>query len=232
MANITGGGINTSFKLESEYLDKAFSGANLTAYFNNIKVGTLQSITVSITREVAPIYVMGSANPRAFVKGKRGIAGSLVFTQFDKHALLEEIFKSKTGKGLYGTSLDQVSQFDFSNGQTGFTGGSVGGQNISNNPDFSGASIDIYDSNALADLNDAYSNVASRLIEFSDQIPPFDVTITLVNELGDAATAAIYGVTIVNEGWGFSLDDLTNETAYTYVARSIRPLESVTRGSS
>ncbi len=31
---------------------------------------------------------MGSANPRAFSRNKRGIAGSLVWVNFDRHALL------------------------------------------------------------------------------------------------------------------------------------------------
>ena len=42
-------------------------------------------------KEKAPIYTMGSAEPRSFSRGKRGIAGTLVFTVFDRDALLEDL---------------------------------------------------------------------------------------------------------------------------------------------
>lgn len=65
----------------------SFSGADIVATFGNVVVGELQSITYSVTREKAPIYTMGSPNPRSFSRGKRGIAGSMVFTVFDRSAL-------------------------------------------------------------------------------------------------------------------------------------------------
>jgi hypothetical protein len=65
----------------------SFSGADIVATFNGKMIGELQAITYSVTREKAPIYTMGSANPRSFSRGKRGIAGSLVFTVFDRDAL-------------------------------------------------------------------------------------------------------------------------------------------------
>jgi len=85
--------IGSKFVVETEVPYKAFSGANITATIGNKKLGSLQALTCSITREVAALYGFGDANPKAFVKGKRGIAGSLVFTQFDRHALLQEVFK-------------------------------------------------------------------------------------------------------------------------------------------
>ncbi|MDK2600707.1 hypothetical protein QO179_24745 [Bacillus stercoris] len=65
----------------------SFSGADIVATFNGRVVGELQAITYSVTREKAPIYVMGDPNPKSFSRGKRGIAGSLVFTVFDRDAL-------------------------------------------------------------------------------------------------------------------------------------------------
>lgn len=41
----------------------------------------------SRTREKAPVFTLGNPNPRSFSRGKRGIAGSLVFTVFDKDAM-------------------------------------------------------------------------------------------------------------------------------------------------
>ena len=42
---------------------------------------------------------------------------------------------------------------------------------------------------------------------YSDQILPFDVTITGANEYGAMCAAKIFGIEILNEGWGSSIDD-------------------------
>ena len=47
-----------------------------------------RAISYSITREKAPIYTMGSPDVRAYSRNKRGIAGSLIWVNFDRHALL------------------------------------------------------------------------------------------------------------------------------------------------
>ena len=46
-------------------------------------------MSYSITRQKAPIYTMGSPDPRAIARSKRGIAGSMIMTTFDRHALSE-----------------------------------------------------------------------------------------------------------------------------------------------
>jgi hypothetical protein len=66
----------------------SFSGVDIKATFGGKVIGELQGVSYSVTREKAPIYTMGSADPRSFSRGKRGIAGSLVFTVFDRSALL------------------------------------------------------------------------------------------------------------------------------------------------
>ena len=45
--------------------------------------------------EKAPLYTLGNANPRSFSRGKRGIAGSMVFTLFDRSALYQIIHDGK-----------------------------------------------------------------------------------------------------------------------------------------
>lgn len=76
----------------------SFSGADIVATFDGFVIGELQAITYSVTREKAPIYTMGSANPRSFSRGKRGIAGSIVFTVFDGDAL-KKLKERATFKG-------------------------------------------------------------------------------------------------------------------------------------
>src|SRR4051812_35689836 len=69
----------------------SFSGADIVCAFAGVTVATLSGITWSVNREKAPIYTMGSANPRCFSRGKRGIAGSLIFTTFDRPALYDTL---------------------------------------------------------------------------------------------------------------------------------------------
>lgn len=57
----------------------------------------LQAISYSVSREKAPVYTMGSADPRAFSRNKRGIAGTLIWINFDRHALLD-VFYQTAGK--------------------------------------------------------------------------------------------------------------------------------------
>ena len=44
---------------------------------------------------------------------------------------------------------------------------------------------------------------------------PFDVVIVAANEYGQAATMRIYGIEILNEGSGFSIDDIVIENQMT-----------------
>jgi hypothetical protein len=69
----------------------AFAGADIVATFNGKIVGELQALSYNVTREKAPIYTLGSANPRSFSRGKRGIAGTMVFVMFDRDALIAQM---------------------------------------------------------------------------------------------------------------------------------------------
>ena len=44
-----------------------------------------------------------------------------------------------------------------------------------------------------------------------------------VSELGNASAMRIYGCEILNEGSGFSIDDIVIESQMTYVCRTILP---------
>ena len=56
---------------------------------------------------------------------------------------------------------------------------------------------------------------------YADEILPFDITITFANEYGQRAVLVIYGVELLNEGSGFSIDNVQSEKAYTFVARRV-----------
>ena len=68
-----------------------FGGCDIVPTFNGKVIGEIQAITYSLTREKVPVYTMGSPEPRSFSRGKRGIAGNLVFISFNRDALLAEL---------------------------------------------------------------------------------------------------------------------------------------------
>ena len=77
-----------------------------------IDIGELQTISYSIHRENVPVRVLGRVGPRGFVKGPRTIAGSLIFTQFDKYFFYKlSTFKNHLANNLYPLS-DMLPPFD------------------------------------------------------------------------------------------------------------------------
>jgi hypothetical protein len=62
---------------------------------------------------------------------------------------------------------------------------------------------------------------------YADQCLPFDITIAAANEYGAAASAKLFGVEILNEGFGTSVDDSVLEQQGTFIARSVLPLQAV-----
>ena len=179
----------------SEYTQSynSFSGVDIQATFGGVLIGELQGISYSVTREKAPIYTMGSADPRSFSRGKRGIAGTLVFTVFNRNALLET-FRNMTDKSgwfyAHDTDIQKISSTQQVVPQVW------------------------QDVNTDNQWEPSYYN---------DQIPPFDITITAANEYGQIAMMTISGVEILNEGSGMSIDDIVTEQSMTFVAQQIGP---------
>jgi len=174
----------------------SFSGSDIIATFGGTVVGELQAITYSVTREKAPIYVMGDPNPKSFSRGKRGIAGSLVFTVFDRDSL--HSLKQKPVVHAHGLNTTVLADGDVKPIHEMANG--VDAQNPQN----------------------AWKN--KRKPVYSDEIPPFDITINFLNEYGQAAKMTIYGVEILNEGMGMSIDDITTEKACTFIARNLEEM--------
>lgn len=170
-----------------------FSGADIVPTFDGKVIGELQALTYSVTREKAPVYTMGSADPRSFSRGKRGIAGSLVFQVFDR-----DVFHQIVKTHQYVTAAANVRDV-----KTG---------------ELSIVSMDEWDA-----LQGDRGFVETQAI-YSDQIPPFDITVTMRNEYGQSSSFAILGVEILNEGMGMSIDDITTEKACTFVARGLTPM--------
>lgn len=76
------------------------------------------------------------------------------------------------------------------------------------------------------DLREIGHNYRVSPVFYVDQILPFDIAIVAANEYGQSAQMRLYGCEILNEGSGFSIDDIVIENQMTYVCRTILPWRS------
>ena len=58
---------------------------------------------------------------------------------------------------------------------------------------------------------------------YSDQALPFEITVAMASEYGAAASGKLFGVEILNEGWGMSIDDSVNEMQATFGRLPVGP---------
>jgi hypothetical protein len=157
-------GAGMSYEDLSTY--SSFSGADIlaVAYVPGISdpftFATLRTVSYSISRVVQPARVVGSTNPVAFSRSARLIAGTLVFTSFDRYIWYEMIGES---------------------------------------------------------------NMTPGGLVFADMLPPFDITITALNEYSQMSRLAIRGVRIVDEGAVIGVDEMYIEQVHTYMAQDIIP---------
>lgn len=198
----------------------SFSGVDIKGVFGNQVIAELQAVSYSITREKAPLYTMGSADPRSFSRGKRGIAGTLIFLVFDRHALIGTLGMDSTKQALmFLSDTDDVRP--------------EARENLAGNDPLDSVA-NVLNTGLLA--GQAETDISSGVEAdqeavpawFSDQIPPFDITLAAANEYGSLAVMRIFGVEILNEGYGVSIDDIVSETQMTYVARTLVPWRPVT----
>lgn len=163
----------------------SYSGADILATITPrggkpLVFGELQTISYSIHREKVPVRTLGRINPKGISKGPRTIAGSLIFTVFDRHVLKQVIdswnIPVKGKPNMYGFSENELIE------------------------------------------------LRSRMK--TDEMPPFDVTITFENEYGNGKSVIrIYGITILDEGQVMSIDDMMTEQTMSYMAMDIDLLE-------
>jgi hypothetical protein len=191
----------------------SFSGSDIVATINNRVIGELQAVSYSVTREKTPIYVMGSPDPQSFSRGKRGIAGSLVFTVFNSDAL-NFLYEDNSSKiyTAYANSLTRANDSDQGTATIEFL-----------TPDQWEQAF----KDTANDGTTAVKNFKAVAAHYADELKPFDITITMQNEYGNAARFSIVGCEILNEGSGMSIDDITTERACTFVARTLSHLVPV-----
>lgn len=190
-----------------------FSGADIVCTFGGTVVGEIQAISVTVTREKTFVYTMGSPDPRSITRGKRAIGGSLIFVVFDREALVSTLRKDEALRPYMrngARNLDPTSGA-FQSNQTANASAAAANAGA---PTLSAAQLDAQSRLAENDLN----------FNFADQILPFDIVITYANEYGNKAVMTLYGVEILSDGMGVSVDDLVVERQYSYIALSMKNL--------
>jgi hypothetical protein len=160
---------------------QTFSGTDMQvfAYFPILEVtnpnvtkyklfAEIQTVSISSTRSISPVRVLGSSSPIAYTRGARSFAGTMVFATIN-----EDPF------------------------------------------------------NSVFSIADSESMMASSTSLSSDQLPPFNIVIIGATEKGAAAVHILNGITLVNYGTTYSVDDLYTETTYSYVAADCTTLRSL-----
>jgi hypothetical protein len=240
---ITPGQLDDSI-YKSQMLKKGrmgFSGCDVTAMirlpayksgtktFNQEKVfqiGTLQTISISTYNAKSPVKAVGFKNPVAIARGGRTIAGTLIFNQLHYHVFDENNWPSMTSvldEGLLTYSAGSVDYVlpkakfvrdeNAPKEQTAelekeFLDGLVIREKLKKQWDFS------WDTSLMGDR-----------MKPSD-MPPFDIVILMVNELGQVGKIILYGVEIVHDSQTLSVEDIYTEAQYQYIARDIEYFHS------
>lgn len=148
------------------YLPLLTRGAATNVNAPKIKVfADLQTLSISSTRSISPVRVLGRSDPLTYTRGARTSAGTMVFASIS-HDPFGEIYDVAMAESYMSSSQSMVS----------------------------------------------------------DQLPPFSIVITAANEQGSVGISVIHGITLVNYGTTYSIDDLYTEVQYGYVATNIVPL--------
>ena len=180
----------------------SFSGVDMLVTFGGNLVGEVQGLSWTIQREKAPNYTMGSADPRSFSRGKRGIAGSCVFLVFDRSALLDVFRNVKYAAWVTEPAAVAEDLPALANAPVGFVGTPQVG---------------------VATFNTVVLDKVLASVIYHDQVLPFEIVITAANEYGNNMQMAIHGVEIINCGSGVSVDDITTDESCTFIAIGITP---------
>lgn len=217
------------FKEIQNNLPSAFSGSDLQMWFNDIPVAHVNSITCTINREIIGLYGMGTPDPLTMIKGKRAIVGSMTLTQFDKDAILYEVFNLHKGNPLSQADLIKDSDVyklvtSTPNDQVDANGVIAKGYQYFPDTVFSNDGISqLTNPNLDNRIAESVRFMRDRYINYIDELPPINVTIVGANDSGAAAFSNIFGIHFAQQTVGFSMNDLMTPTTYSFTAMLMTP---------
>ncbi len=174
-------------KLSSQYQSTytTFAGTDIVASVTlpgvgAVVLGSIQTISYSTHRDKFPARTLGRISPKGYSYGGRTIAGSIIFTVFNRntlHDIMNGILSYKKSDKITLLSASEQLQ---------------------------------------------YEEMYYRML--SDELPPFDINISLMNEYGQASKLDLLGVMIVDEGQVMSIEDIVTENTMSFIARDIVPM--------
>jgi len=219
----------TSLDLSRTYT--SYSGVDIRVVINGKPAGSMQALSYAIQREKAPIYVMGSVDPISYSRGKRGIAGTMISLMMDRHFLHSDSFQGEHYLGDKDEMFASITGGNTNASLLDVRGGDAAVRLALREGDVVPAERRADQGGGrVAQRQYALENISTNYqvapVYYVDQILPFDIAIVAANEYGQSAQMRLYGCEILNEGSGFSIDDIVIENQMTYVCRTILPWRS------
>lgn len=195
----------------------SIGGCDIIAVMNGVECGSLQAISVSVSREKMPLYIMGRSDPVGYSRGKRGIAGSMVGIVFNQSWLMHTIRGNSDTSGAEAGTVFWASNRDFRQFQR------IQGSPTTDRFTDSQRQLANGDGNAVT----FYTGRTRQNAWYADQLLPFNTVITGANEYGGGMAKSIIGVEILNEATGSSVDDIMIDESHTYLAVGVTPWMSL-----
>jgi len=206
-----------------------YSGGDINVFFNHKRMPRLESISCSIATDGAQIWEMGQQDSQGLVKGKRQIAGSMMFSMADKDAILEEYLSlSKRG------TITQKDLWDPNSAAASYAAKKVvtaswvnssttSNQSITTTVDLVPTTITstAFEDQVQNNMIVAARLIGSRKIEYLDQLPPIDVTIVAVKD-GNVSAMVLFGVEFLQEAFSMTLADMSSSQAVNFVCKHRR----------
>lgn len=205
-----------------------FGGVDITPVFGNVEFGEMQMVAYNVNREKVPVHTMGSPDARAIARGKRYCSGTCIFAVFDRDALLAAM-DDQDNTRVY---LGRHEYANFQRGGDGKNGVTDVGRTAQRNggtvaPD---RRVNASELTTTEKIRGALRHETKARL--ADQVLPFDITLVATNEYGHTTKMVIYGVELMNESGGASIDDVALEKKYQFVCKSISSWEPLDKFNS
>lgn len=100
----------------------SFSGVDITALaalrmsdgkVYTVKLGTLQTISFSVFREKMPVRAIGFVGAKGYTRGTRTVAGSMVFTVFDRNAFFDLMRRNPLDPPMERASVNEAEDLAY-----------------------------------------------------------------------------------------------------------------------
>jgi len=225
----------------TSYTFSSVSGVDIKMVFHGRVIGEVQSFSYRLQRQIVPVYTLGTQYARSFGYGTTAIAGQMSFILTNRNALLYGIREiMAAGHSLEKPWLDREDAKPDMFGPNDVAAPIVN----ANDTNFTTVGVRRNDNIVASPVSetDPYvyvgeDNLNTSLIEDQIQmlpnhvgeIPPFTVTIVSSNEMGQSSVMKVHGVKLLAESYAISIDHITSDLVFDFIALSIDPWTPINR---